>query len=627
MLTASCTQLAKHVISCALLVLLLIHSGRLYAEEDNSEQLSINMRNADISAVIQWVAEQTNKKIIVDPRVKGNVTILANEAMSVEQAYQVFLAMLDVHGFAAAESGGILRIFPAAQAKTSPKALIEDFNQLEGAEQILYTFKAERVSATKLVELLRPLLPSSGHIAAFPDSNSLLIADEATNVKRLVSMVRRIDETGDLEIETLGLEHAAAATVAGLVQSLIKPGTGLAFSIVSDDRSNSLIMSGDPATRNRVRGLVKQLDKPIHGSGNTRVVYLHYLDAAELVPILRGMSLAMQQDLKKETDSPISIEPSESANALIMTAPPYLLDEMENVIAQVDIRRAQVLVEAIIVEVSKDFSKNIGVEWNTSFNRNDGAEAVTNFGLRGVNDDGDATVLGQGLNLGFFRNGNLRAVIQALANESDTNILSTPSILTLDNQEAEILVGSNVPFITGQITGSSSSTTDPFTTIERQDIGLTLKITPQVNEGDSITLDVLQEIESISDATTGARDIVTNKRSIKTKVLVEDEAILVLGGLVSDDVQQLENKVPFLGDIPLVGRLFKSTSNRVVKKNLMVFIHPVIVNSEEIAKRVSGKNYNLMKQLQEKYNQGKFTTEAIELSEFTEYKPGDKNSK
>ncbi|MCP3908845.1 MAG: type II secretion system secretin GspD [Oceanicoccus sp.] len=597
----------------------------LQAQQAEQELLTINMRDADIGAVIQWIAEQTNKKIVVDPRVKGKVTVLANQAMNAEQAYQVFLTTLDVYGYAASESGGILRIYPAALNKNAPRDLIANFDQLGGGEQIIYIFQARQVSAIKLVELLKPLLPATGHIAAYPESNSLIIADESANVKRLVTMVKHIDQTGDFDIEVIKLNHADARNVVGLVLSLTQSAASPSFSITSDERSNSLLMTGDPATRNRVSQLIKQLDKPITDSGNTRVVYLHYLDAAELLPILRGMATAMAEDNKNaEANSSISIEASESSNALIMTAPPYILEMMADVIAQVDIRRAQVLVEAIIVEVSKDFSQTLGVEWNTSLNRDDGVEAITNFGLKSADEDGVLSLIGSGLNLGFYRNGSLRALVQAVANENDANILSTPSIMTLDNQEAEILVGSNVPLITGQSTGSSSSTNDPFTTIEREDIGLSLKITPQINSGDAITLDVLQEIETISETSANTNDIVTNKRSIKTKVIVEDDNILVLGGLISDDVQQIVSKVPILGDMPLLGALFRTTTDKVIKKNLMVFIHPVILDSDEVAIELSQKNYNLMQDLQKKYNSGDFSAEDVNLSDFIEYTPRNK---
>jgi general secretion pathway protein D len=607
--------------------LLGISSSLIGADEvAHDERLSINMHDADITAVIQWVAEQTNKKIVIDPRVKGKVTVLANQPMTADEAYQVFLSVLDVYGYAAAENGGILRIFPAAMASSSPSKLIRDFEKLGGSEQVVYIFKANQVSASRLADLLKPLLPSSGYISAHPDSNTLLIADESANVKRLVAMISQLDESGDLDIEVVKLQHASADDVASLVTSLLQQQGTTLFSIASDQRSNSVLMTGDPAMRQRVRRLIAQLDQAITGTGNTRVVYLHYLDAEELLPILRGMSTAIQQDSKQveSAEQSISIEASESANALIMTASPAILDALEDVIAQVDIRRAQVLVEAIIVEVSKDFSQTLGVEWNTNFSATDGTEAITNFGLKNVAqnaiENSDISLLGAGLNLGFYRNGSLRTLAQAIANEKDANILSTPSILTLDNQEAEIIVGSNVPFITGQSTGSSS-TSDPFTTIERQDIGLTLKITPQINQGDAITLDVLQEIETISESTQVANDIVTDKRSIKTKVLVEDESILVLGGLISDDTQELVKKVPFLGDMPLIGGLFRTTTDQTLKRNLMVFIHPVIIDNEDVSQQVTAKNYQLMKELQKKYDSGKFELKNPELSDFTEYTP------
>ena len=493
-----------------------------------------------------------------------------------------------MYGFAATESGGILRIFPAAMAKSSPADVIRDFQSLGGGEQAVYVFKARQVSAKRLSELLKPLVASSGYLAAYPDNNTLVIADESANVKRLVGLAEQLDQSGDLTIDVVKLQFASADSVAELVTGLLQQQGNMAFSIASDERSNSVLMSGAAATRQRVRQLLSQLDQPLTAAGNTRVIYLHYLDAAE-------------QD-SKQADSAaaaISIEASESANAIIMTAPPPMLDLMAEVIAQVDIRRQQVLVEAVIVEVSKDFSQTIGVEWNTSLNNSDGTEAITNFGLRTVDQDGDISLLGAGLNLGFYRNGSLRALARAIANENDANILSTPSILTLDNQQAEILVGSNVPFITGQSTGSASSTSDPFTTIAREDIGLSLKITPQINGADAITLDILQEIETLTESTQVENDIVTDKRSIKTKVLVDDESILVLGGLISDDSDVLVRKVPFLGDLPLLGTLFRSETRNTIKRNLMVFIRRVIISGEQAAQRVTEKNYNRMKQLQD----------------------------
>lgn len=614
-------------------VLLCLSIGVLsHAEPAQDDLLSINMRNADISSVIQWIAEQTNKKIVVDPRVQGKVTVLANQPMTADHAYEVFLAMLDVYGYAAAESGGILRIFPAVMVKSSPGRLVNDFSKLGSAEHILYVFKANNVSVTELAKTLKPLVPATGFMSAHAQSNSLIIADESANVKRLVTMMGQIDTAGSIDIEVLKLNHASAKNVAGVVDSLLDADDKKTFAITADERSNSVLMSGDTVTKRRVTVLIQQLDKPISASGNTRVVYLHYLDAKEVLPILKGMSESILKSTKQDTNNTsINIEASESANALVMTAPPDMLDAMEKVIKKIDIRRAQVLLEAIIVEVNKDFTQSLGVEWNTSLSSQDGVETITNFGLKGVNtSDGTVSFVGSGLSLGFFHNGSLRALAQALASETDANILSTPSILTLDNQEAEILVGSNVPFLSGQSQGTpgtdddGNSFQDPFTTIERHDIGVTLRITPQINEGDSVTLDVLQEIESITESTLVSSDIVTNKRSIKTKVLVEDETILVLGGLISDETREIVKKVPVLGDLPLVGTLFQSTTDTKAKKNLMVFIHPVIIKQHETAHSMSKKNYEYMQSVKEKYNSGKFFSDEPALKDFEHYTPRKK---
>lgn len=610
-----------------LLVGVLLASGPLRAQSDD-ELLSINMRDADITAVIQWIAEKTHKQIVIDPRVKGKITVLANQSMTVDQAYQVFLAALDVYGYGASEQGGILRIFPGALGSVSPARIVENYGDVRGGEQIVYVYRAQNVAVTRLQQLVRPLVPAGGVVQALPDSNTLIIGDDAANVKRLLDLMAQIDSSGDFNIEVVGLRYATADKVAGLVSSLLGKGADENFAIASDPRSNSVLLSGDPATRERVAQLIAKLDRPISASNVTRVVHLNYLDAEEVVPILKGLTQSVSEDSKdiESNAAKISIEGSKSANAVIMTAPPGMLDLMEKVIRDIDIRRAQVLVEAIIVEVSKDFSETIGVEWNTNLAMDNNIEAGTNLGLPTGVDPAPTTptvasLLGAGLNLGFYRNGSLRALAQAIANENNANILSTPSILTLDNQEAEILVGSNIPIITGQSTSSGSTTDNPFTTFERQDIGLTLKITPKVNEGDSITLDVLQEIESVTPSTEVTSDIVTNKRSIKTKVLVDNDNILVLGGLISDDAQTIEQKVPFLGDIPLVGLLFKSTTEKRVKKNLMVFIHPVIVDGDRESSHSTRAKYDYMKELQRRYNSGDMQFDDNTLRDFDTYRP------
>lgn len=613
-----------------LLLALLLPPAVAVGDTAAPEMLSINMRDAEIGAVIQWIAEKTNKQIVIDPRVKGKITVLANQQMTIEQAYQVFLAALDVFGYSASEQNGILRIYPTALAKSTPTNIVQSYQNLSGGEQVVYVYRAQNVSASRLQALVTPLVAPGGYISAFEDSNSLVLGDEASNVKRLVELISQVDRSGDFDIDIVRLQHASADKVAGLVASLVNSGAEAEnpFAIASDQRSNSVLLSGDPATRQRVTRLIRELDQPLSSNGVTRVVYLNYLDAEEVQPILKNLSQSVSEDSKdaNNTSATISVEASKSANAIIMTAPPGMLDLMEKVIQDIDVRRAQVLVEAIIVEVSKDFSKLIGVQWNTSLEGYDNVEAATNFNLAPdasaiAAATSVASVLPGGLSLGYYRNGSLRALIQAIANESDANILSTPSIMTLDNQEAEILVGSNVPFRTGEYITDGSSNANPFTTIERQDIGVTLKITPRINNDASVTLDILQEVERVAPSIAVASDIVTDKRSIKTKVLVEDGTILVLGGLISDEERVIESKVPFLGDLPILGHLFKSTENRLEKRNLMVFIHPVIIDSQSASERVTREKYDRAQVLQQRYKEGDLTIEDATLKDFDTYRP------
>lgn len=618
-------------IFAALLAAMLLAAAPGFCQTDANEKLSINMRDADIGAVIQWIAEKTNKQIVIDPRVKGSMTVLANQQMTVDEAYQVFLAALDVYGFSATEAGGILRIVPAAIARVSPAAIVENYQDLGAGEQIVYVYRASNVSASRLQGLVEPLLPPGGYVKHFSENNSLVIADDADNVRRLLKLIEQIDNSGDLNIQVLRLQYASAEKVAALVGSMLQGEEDSGFAIASDQRSNAVLLTGDAGTRKRVQQLIKQLDQPISSGGATRVVYLNYLDAEEVQPILKNLSQTVSDDSKDDASSgsTINVEASKSANAIIMTAPPDMLDLMEKVIADIDIPRAQVLVEAIIVEVSKDFLKSLGVQWNSQLEGYDNVEVGTNFGL-GPNPANItpgvtiASLLAEGLSLGYYRNGSLRALIRAIATETDANILSTPSILTLENQEAEILVGSNVPFKTGEATSSGSPTSNPFTTIERQDIGISLKITPKVNQNNSITLDILQEVEQLAPDIGNASDLVTDKRSIKTKVLVDDGTIIVLGGLISDKETVIENKVPFLGDIPLVGRLFKSTETLLEKQNLMVFIHPLIIDSSSDSDQVTRTRYQRSKTLQERYQSGDLRIEDATLRDFETYRPLEK---
>jgi general secretion pathway protein D len=598
-------------------------------------EVTMNMRDADIRALIQWIAEQTRKQIVIDPRVQGKVTIFAEQPVTIAQAYQIFLATLQTQGFAAADTDGVLKIFPQPLAKNGPREFIDTPAELVASGQVMHVINLRNVLAPATADLIRPLLSGTGYTAPLGASNSLLIADDTSTVSQLVDLAQRLDSDGSLDVDVIRLTHASARDIAQVLAPLARsdsPASAAApLSISADERSNTVLLAGDPASRHRARQLVRQLDQPIAGTGFTRVVFLNYMAADELLPVLRSTAATEQEDSRDVAVSAggVSIEASKSTNALVLTGPADLLDRMQETIARLDTRRRQVLVQALIVEVNQDAANSLGVQWNTNFNA-DGTQAATNFGLApsaaaiAVAGGNPLGLLGSGLTLGYLKNGSLRAILNALASTSDANLLSTPSVLTLDNQEAEIIVGSNIPIISGQSTSDASGTLNPFTTIERKDIGVKLKLTPQISDDGAVTLDVLQEVENVAtDATLASgTDIVTNKRSINTKVVVEDSDVLVLGGLISDEDQKTVEKVPVLGDMPLVGALFRSTTTKKIKRQLMVFIHPSIVDSAEKAEALSRSSYEQLQDADGKLPTSNFgETSSRELPEFETLRP------
>jgi len=601
---------------------------------NNSGDVRINMNNAEIRSVIQWVAEKTNKNFIIDPRVKGRISVLSNQPMSMDQAYQVFLTALDVYGFAAVESGNNVKIIPNAQARSAGLPIVETFNNpdADNSELVLHVIKVNNISANEVVTILRPLVPQTGHLGAFPSSNSVIIADRANNINRLSKLVSYIDSTGDIDIEVIQLTHATADDVVSVLQPLLKSGkgssdvTGLNFA--TDARSNSILMTGNEDKRALVRDLIDSLDRPLQGTGNTKVVFLNYIDADEIKPILEGMTGSIQEDQKNVTiaDSGISIQSSETNNALIITAPPSILESIETVITELDVKRSQVMIEAIIVEVTDSFSNTLEILWGTSPTLSGGVSSANLLGSTSstlaVSDNPGAALVQSGLNWGFFRNGSLRSLLHAVASDNNNNVLSTPSIITIDNEEAEILVGSNVPFVTGSQTSAATSTNNPFRTIQREDIGITLKITPKVSKQRTITLAVEQEVESVrEEQISAAQDLITDKRSIKTNVLVDDGTILVLGGLIEDRTTRSQTKVPLLGDIPLLGRFFSSDTKTIRKQNLMVFIKTTIIDDLSLAEEKTRASYNDIRAKQKGLGDRK---EKLTLPDFDSQIPDDR---
>jgi len=581
------------------------------AEPQADNEVRINMQDTNIRSFIEWIAKATGKNFIIDPRVTGKVTVISNESMAPEEAYRVFLSVLQVHGFSAIESADAVKVIPDANAKQTGVPLVGD-SDLNDDQLVVRVIRTEHVPATQLVNILRPMVPQVGHLAAYPDSNALIISDRASNINQLLKLVAEIDRAGQFEIDVTQLKFANAKELSAMLGTLVPQTAGQdgasKMTVSVDERTNSILISGDPSKRQQLRDVLASLDRPGNVIRDTQVIYLHYLKASELAQILQNIATSLQKQDKDVgiSTADISIQANDTTNALIISSPPAIMKTIEGVVKRLDIRRAQVLVEAVIVEVSNNKVNELGVQWKTSEAAIDGDGLFGGFksSLKGNSIDSFPTKplkLDAGLSLGFYSNGSLQALVRALSTDDSMNILSTPNLVTLDNEEGKIVVGQNVPFVTGSSTSASNPSTNPFQTIERQDVGITLKIKPQINEGDSVTLNVYQEISSVSNDTSAA-DIVTNKRSIETRVLIKDNMTLVLGGLISDEVRDSGDSVPFLSKIPIIGSLFRSDHKEVAKKNLMVFIKPTIIKDFDHANELTEGKYNFIRDRQLRYS-------------------------
>lgn len=605
------------VIKSYVFALMLLVSGLFSSTVMSETGITLNLKDADLQSFIETVAEITGKNFVIDPRVKAKVTVVSARPMDPKEIYEVFLSVLQVHGFATVEVGEVIKILPDVNAKQGPGSVVTGAAGSKGDELVTRVIEVNNVAAAQLVPILRPLVPQQGHLAAYPGSNMLVISDRGANIARLEKIIRRIDQPDAQEIEVITLQHASASEVVQILNSLRTAGGQAAAqapgapTLAADERTNSILLSGDSTSKVRIRGLIAHLDTPIEGTGNTKVVYLHYALAEEIAPILQGVSDFESSENGSTGGSTgntdINIQADATNNALIITAPPARFDSLRRVISQLDVRRAQVLVEAVIAEVSNDLTKELGAEGFLIPSGDDpsgpAVGSINSGNILSLLTDGissGASLAGQGLSLGGADlNGDTQwgILIRALEGDASTNILSTPTLVTLDNEEAEIVVAQNVPFVTGQFTNTGSGTdsaVNPFQTIERQDVGLTLRITPQINEGDSVRLQIEQESSSISNSSV-ASDLITNERRISTSVMVDDNEILVLGGLTQDDYRDTVTKTPLLGDIPLLGNLFKSTSTTKTKQNLMVFIHPVILRDSSSANLVTGSKYDYIR--------------------------------
>jgi general secretion pathway protein D len=616
------------------------------------------MKDANIRVLIEAVSRITGKVFVLDPRVNNQkVTILSppNVDLNKDEIYGIFLSALKMNQLAAIEDGPVVKITQDQLAKSEAVPVEYDSGGTsQGDALITRIIKVKNVEAKQLQSILRSLIRPTGLLAVYAESNVIVIHDRASNIERLVKIIRQVDKESDVSMEIIPLKNANAGEIVGIIERLEKRATTTkgagrsAPNIVADERTNSILISGETNSRLRIRAIIAQLDSQVESTGNTKVFYLRYSKAEDLKSVLLGQAKIVAAETTstagttKNTQSrsrnssnqqSYNIESHEATNSLIITAPPGMMKTFESVIRQLDIRLAQVLVEAIIVEVSENQADQLGVQWlfagdgsqpagatnftntgpgiiniagaalarrgtdngsTTVTNPDTGISTTTNNTTNGDNGAALGTVLSgvQGLAVGIANKGlDWAAFLRALSTDTESNILSTPSIMALDNQKASIHVGQEVPIITGSATGSNNA--NPFQTVARQEIGVKLEITPQINEGDAVILELAQEVSSIAGAT--ATDMVINKRTINTSILVESGSTIVIGGLIDDDIQESTQSIPLLGDIPIVGQLFRSQATTKTKRNLMVFIRPTIVRDEASISNLTSKKYNFMR--------------------------------
>ncbi|OUR78938.1 type II secretion system protein GspD [Colwellia psychrerythraea] len=613
-----------------------------FVGQASAAQYSPNFKGTEITEFVNIVGKNLKKTMIVDPNVRGKINVRSYDLLSEKQYYQFFLNVLEVYGYAAVEmDNNIVKIIRNKDAKTAAIPVVGDKSNIMGDEMVTRVVEVKNVTVRELVPLLRQLSDQAGggNVVNYDPANVIMLTGTASTVNRLVKIIERVDRAGDQDVEIIKLKYASAGEMVRIIEAMNKPTSGksgqptfLIPKIVADDRSNSVIVSGEVKARERVARLVKRLDSELESNGNTRVYYLKYSKAEDLVKVLQGVSDSIASEAKtaktktrSSNKRDVSIEAHESTNALVITAQPDMLRSLEAVIRQLDVRRAQVLVEAIIVEVFESDGVSLGVQWYneaggfTQFTNGPASISSVAAGVQAAegepgntvttidsngnpvtttnpSTDGDYSILAQvlgnvsGMMFGIAKN-DWGAIVNAVSSDTNSNILATPSITTLDNEEAYFIVGQEVPIITGSQTGSNNS--NPFQTVDRQEVGIKLRVTPQVNEGNAVQLIIEQEVSSVS-GTTGV-DISINKREIKTTVMADSGDTVVLGGLIDEDVQESVQKVPILGDIPILGHLFKSTSNTTRKRNLMVFLRATIVRDSALMTEISESKYNYIR--------------------------------
>ena len=589
-----------------------------------AENFAASFNNADIREFINTVSSGLGKTIIVDPAVKGKVTVRSYEQLNEDQYYQLFLGVLEVNGFSVLElDNNILKVVRNKDSKTSASPITNGSNS-PGDRIVTWVMPIDNVPVRDLSPILRQLNASYGNVVNFNPANTLIVTGRAGNVERLVDIVEEIDKAGVKSVEVVSLKHTSAQEMARILTSVYLGKTDTITAVVANDQGSQVIISGNKSKIKRMKKLALQLDaERATGAGNSRVFYLKYARAKEIKPVLDGIatSFAGAPGTKKVPGGKVSIEVHEQNNALVISAQPELMNELEALINSLDIRRAQVMVEAIIAEVSEgdgiDLSVQLGSTEGSLIQFNDGtaipigqlaagiADAQEREGTTVITSDGRtenpdepgdystlASVLrGLSGSAVTVASGDWAALVQAVKTASESNVLSTPSLMTLDNQPASFIVGDEVPTLTGSTSGSNND--NPYQTIERREVGIKLKVTPQINEGNAVRLDIEQEVSKVNGRT--AVDVTFSTREVKTSVMVRSGDTVVIGGLMDDDVQESVSKVPLLGDIPILGHLFRSTSSKKTKRNLMVFIRPTIMRNDDHLKSVSAAKYSLIR--------------------------------
>ncbi len=597
---------------------------------------TVNFKDSDIHEVIKFVADITGKTVVIDSRVKGRITVLSQDPKNKKELYGLFRSVLEVSNYTVVEVGDVVRIVPIKDARTSP-ITVNKSEELVGddSEYVTEVIQLKNVEAAKVLPVLRPLIPQHSHFAAYSPSNAIVVSDTIANIERVRDVIEQIDKAALPTTEIVQLKYASAEDMVSTLKKLSSEGSkqGGASApsnklvMVADKRNNAVLLSGEDLQRERTKELIRRLDRPSPQTGNVRVIYLEYADAKKVAEVLTKVVQNVSK-LKPggdkggaPADAKATVEADEETNALLMTASGDMMASLMAVIDRLDVRRAQVLIEAIIVQVDATDGFDAGVEWlfqnadegllGANGGQNVGAVGQAIFGDGTGDDDSDsgggdlasiaAAMLGvasggQSFAVGGDASGEeFLALVRFLESNSRTNILSTPTLLTLDNNEASISVGQNVPFVTGSFTSSNNSASNPFQTIQREDVGINLTVTPRVNAGDQVVLEISQEISSLS-GSTAASDVITNQNTVNTQVLAKDGSVIVLGGMIQENARETTTRVPVLGRIPLLGRLFRSTGTSVLKNQIMIFIHPTIVRDDETLMGATAEKYRLLRE-------------------------------